>query len=130
MEDKIIKITLCSDTNSSSFTRLHYHLEKTVRKRFISNLFFEKHLRNHEWHVEKILNTVCVFLSVSQVFFPLFYCAEFRNHKVAEYRSNLDPDPQHCLTALLVVVVRTTIVVVICNSCSWEAANCLRSLPW
>ena len=74
--------------------------------------------------------SLCILPVKVKSFFPFLLCAGFRNHKVAEYRSNLDPDPQHCLTALLVVVVRTTIVVVICNSCSWEAANCLRSLPW
>ena len=126
------QITLCSDPIPCSFTRLHYHFEKNVQQRFISNLFLEKNLRimNGTWR--KFWIQSVYFASQSQVFFSLFYCVlDFETTKL------LNTDPiwiriynTAWLTALLVVVVRTTIVVVICNSCSWEAANCLRSLPW
>ena len=39
------QITFYLDPNPSSFTRLHYHFEKNVQQRFISNLFLEKNLR-------------------------------------------------------------------------------------
>ena len=41
--------------------------------------------------------SLCILPVKVKSFFPFLLCAGFRNHKVAEYRSNLDPDPQHCL---------------------------------
>ena len=43
----------------------------------------------------KLMNLDGEFLSRLPAFFPLLIFVRIRTHKVAEYGSNLDPDPQH-----------------------------------